>query len=120
MRPTAYLRKKIAMLHLTNKEALQQKRILTKKISQFFSDKPVKKVWLFGSMARGDFDNNSDVDILVAWDHATMAIGWEYFGWWTDLEALTGRKVDLVSEGYVSKYVQPFVDQDKELIYEKN
>ncbi len=105
---------------IKNKEALQQKRALKEKISRFFTDKPVKKVWLFGSIARGDFSSSSDVDILVAWDYSKMSISWEYFGWWADLETLTGRKVDLVSEGYVSKYIQPIVDKEKELVYEKN
>ena len=105
-----YLRKKKSTMPvLSTKEVLQQKAILLQKIRHFFSDKPVRKVWLFGSFARGDFNTSSDVDILVAWDYSKMTIGWEYFGWWSDLEAVTGRKVDLVSEGYLSKYVQPFV-----------
>lgn len=104
----------------SKKETLEQKSLLTEKIRQFFLDKPVNKVWLFGSFARGDFNKSSDVDILVAWDYSKMAIGWEYFGWWTALEAATGRKVDLVSEGYLSKYVQPRVEKEKELIYEKS
>lgn len=101
------------------KKADQQTSI-TQTIREFFADKPVKKVWLFGSFARGDYDGDSDVDILVAWNYSEMDIGWEYFGWWTDLEALIDRKVDLVSEGYLSKYVAPMVEKDKILIYEKN
>jgi uncharacterized protein len=101
-------------------EKSESQTLITEKIRRFFTDKPVRKVWLFGSFARGDFDQDSDIDILVAWDYAAMSIGWEYFGWWADLETLTGRKVDLVSEGYVSKYISPMVEREKVLIYEKN
>lgn len=104
----------------TKEEALHQKAVITEKVRRFFADKPVTKVWLFGSFARGDFDKTSDLDILVAWDYSQQPIGWEYFGWWTDLEELIGRKVDLVSEGYLSKYIESYVEEDKELIYEKN
>ena len=36
------------------------------KIRFFFSDKPVKKVYLFGSFARGEADENSDVDLAYS------------------------------------------------------
>ena len=35
-------------------------------IKRFFNNKPVLKAYLFGSYSRGDADENSDVDILVA------------------------------------------------------
>jgi predicted nucleotidyltransferase len=44
-------------------------------ITSFFSKKPVKKVWLFGSYARGDADENSDVDVLVAIDYVPGIAG---------------------------------------------
>ncbi len=100
-------------------DLLREKAVLVANLRLFFADKPVKKVWLFGSFARGEFGPDSDVDILIAPDYSAP-IGWEYFGWWSDLETLTGRRVDLVSEGYLSRHVRPFVEQEKELIYEKN
>ena len=36
---------------------------------RYFKDKPVKKVYLFGSYARGDAQENSDMDILVELDY---------------------------------------------------
>ncbi len=107
------------MPHLSEQDKLEQQTVLTKQIQEFFADKPVRKVWLFGSFARGDFNPQSDLDILVAWDYSQMPIGWEYFGWWADLETLTHRKVDMVSEGFLSKYLIPIVERDKVLIYEK-
>ena len=37
-----------------------------------------------------------------------------------DLQDLLNRNVDLISDKAVSKYIRPFIDNDKELIYEKN
>lgn len=55
-------------------------------------------VRVFGSVARGEADERSDVDILV--DIVTEARGFEYFGVIADLqralEDLLGRKVDVV------------------------
>jgi len=55
-----------------------------------------KNVRIFGSVARGDFDEKSDLDFLVEMkpgrsllDHASLLL---------DLEKLLGCKVDVVSE----------------------
>jgi len=44
------------------------------KLSDYFSDKPVKKAYLFGSYARNEAKSNSDIDILVELDY-TQPIG---------------------------------------------
>lgn len=38
---------------------------IKKVIAKYFKDKPVKKVWLFGSYARNEADDASDVDVLI-------------------------------------------------------
>ena len=55
-----------------------------------------RNVRIFGSVARGDNDEKSDLDFLVEMepgrsllDHASLLL---------DLESLLGRKVDVVSE----------------------
>ena len=53
-------------------------------IKGFFEQKPVKKVRLFGSYARGEADDESDVDVLIEIDHSSL-VGLEYFGWKEDL-----------------------------------
>lgn len=58
-------------------------------------------VRVFGSVARGDFDEKSDIDILIRLDSSKLE-GMRYFGvldeLQEDLEKLLGRKVDLVDE----------------------
>lgn len=88
------------------------------KIRLFFSDLPVKKAYLFGSYSRNEADENSDIDILVELDH-TEPIGMQFFTYGDRLQALLKMKVDVVSYDGLSKYVKPFIDKDKVLIYER-
>ena len=87
-------------------------------VADFFKKKPVKKVWLFGSYARGDADESSDVDVLVDIDH-TFPVGWDYFCWKDELAHLLKKKVDVVSYGWENKKIKPFIDKDKYIIYER-
>jgi uncharacterized protein len=59
----------------------------------------VKRLDLFGSAARGDFDPaKSDVDFFYEFDPSNLtSVADRYFGLWEELEKLFGRKVDLVS-----------------------
>lgn len=87
-------------------------------VTNFFKDKPVNKVWLFGSYARGDADETSDVDVMVDLDKNVM-LGLEYFGWYSDLEKKFHKKVDLVKVGNIKARILPYVEKDLKLIYEK-
>lgn len=87
-------------------------------LQQFFAGRPVKKAYLFGSYARNEAGKGSDIDILVELDH-TMPIGMKFFVYQIELEELLKIKVDLVSTEGISKYVKPYIDKDKILIYER-
>lgn len=88
------------------------------KIGNYFKDKPVLKAYLFGSFARSETDNNSDIDILVELDY-TKPVGLEFVKMQLDLQNLFNRKVDLITEKALSKYIKPNIDKDKVLVYEK-
>lgn len=87
-------------------------------LQEYFSGQPVVKAYLFGSYAREEQENDSDIDILVELD-PKIPIGLEYAQMYVDLEKLTGKEVDLVTEKSLSKYVKPYVDREKILIYER-
>jgi predicted nucleotidyltransferase len=87
-------------------------------IRQFFSGLPVKKAYLFGSYSRNDADDNSDIDILVELDHSSP-IGMQYFTYADRLQGLLKKKVDIVSDEGLSKYIKPFIEREKVLIYER-
>jgi len=89
-----------------------------KTIRDFFTGLPVKKAYLFGSYSRNEADENSDIDILVELDHSTP-IGMLFFTYGDELQSLLKKKVDVVSYDGLSKYVKPFIDKDKVLIYER-
>lgn len=42
------------------------------KIQDFFSMQPIEKAWIFGSFARGEDTQESDVDILVRYTPGTV------------------------------------------------
>lgn len=88
------------------------------KIRQYFQDKPVKKAYLFGSFARKAAKRHSDIDILVELDYS-QKIGLKFVKMQLELQEILNAKVDLLSEKAVSKYIRPFIEKDKELIYEK-
>ncbi len=87
-------------------------------IKQFFAGQPVKRAYLFGSYARNEALANSDIDILVELDHS-KPIGMKFLLYPSALEQLLHIKVDLVSTEGLSKHIQPFIDKDKILIYER-
>jgi len=88
------------------------------KLQKFFADKPIKKAYLFGSYARNEAGQDSDIDILVELDH-TQPIGMNFFAYQIELQALLKTKVDLISNEGLSKYIKPQIDMDKILIYER-
>jgi predicted nucleotidyltransferase len=88
-------------------------------LQQFFSGKPVKKAYLFGSYARNEADEKSDIDILVELDHS-QPIGFKFFAYRDELEDLLKIKVDLVTADGLHPRVKPFVEKDKILIYERS
>jgi uncharacterized protein len=85
-------------------------------IKGYFQDKPIFSAYLFGSYVRGEATIHSDIDILVDLDYS-QKIGLKFVQWQLDLEDLLQKKVDLVSSNGISKYIKPFVDKEKTLIY---
>lgn len=87
-----------------------------RQIREYFKNQPVLKAYLFGSYARGEADEKSDVDLLVDLDYS-VHIGWSFFSMYLDLEELLHRKVDVIPSDGVSEFIQPFIEKDKKLIY---
>jgi predicted nucleotidyltransferase len=86
------------------------------KLRAFFATQPVLKAYLFGSFARGEADEKSDVDIMVDLDRS-VSFGLGFFGMVGDLQDMLGRNVDVVTREALSPYVEPYVRKDLELIY---
>lgn len=86
-------------------------------IRNYFADKPVLKAYLFGSYSRNEADTNSDIDILVDLDYSRH-IGLGFVQMKIDLEQQLHKTVDLVSSQAISQRLLPFINKDKQLIYE--
>jgi len=70
----------------------------------------VTGIALFGSVARDQAKDGSDIDILVEFDSAP---GWRnYFGAQFFLEDVLGRPVDLMTLAEVRREVRPYVERD--------
>jgi hypothetical protein len=87
------------------------------KVAAFCRERGIRKLSLFGSVLREDFDpQRSDVDVLVEFLPGRTP-GWEYFGWGEDLSGIFGRKVDLCSR--LSKYFEEQVRREAVTVYEQ-
>ena len=75
----------------------------------------VKKLSLFGSYARGDADEESDVDFLF---EKGRVMGLQYFGFVLDLEDVFKCHVDLVSEDISDKEFLAEIKNDEVVLYE--
>lgn len=87
-------------------------------INRYLQDKPVVRAYVFGSYARDEADSHSDLDLLVELDYS-QPIGLQFVGMKFDLEDQLNKAVDLVSADGLSSRIRPFIEQDKQLIYER-
>ena len=67
---------------------------IKKKILPILKDYRVKKIGLFGSYARGEIKENSDIDILIEIEKDISLL--DFVGLKQEIEEALGKKVDLV------------------------
>jgi predicted nucleotidyltransferase len=70
----------------------------------------VKRLALFGSTARDEAREDSDVDVLVDFVHPATFHG--YFDLKFYLEGLLGHEVDLVCDKAVREPIRPHIERD--------
>jgi hypothetical protein len=93
-------------------------KIDRRKIAQFCRARGIRKLWLFGSVLRAQFDpEHSDVDVLAEFRPAALkGVGFRYFGYGEELAAILGRKVDFCPR--LNPYVEASVRREAVPIYE--
>jgi predicted nucleotidyltransferase len=74
------------------------------------------KIGIFGSVARSENTENSDIDILYQLENAIGLFNLVRMK--DDLEEKLNVKVDLVSEKYVHPKLKPYIMNDLVVIYE--
>jgi predicted nucleotidyltransferase len=85
-------------------------------IATFCRRHHVRRLALFGSVLREDFAPGSDVDVLVEFE-AGHVPGLAFFDMERELSELLGRKVDLNTPGFLSRYFRDRVLAEAENQY---
>ena len=77
----------------------------------------VRRLSLFGSVERGDFTDQSDVDVLVEFESGAR-VGLAFFSLQQELTELIGRRVDLNTPGFLSPQFRDRVMREAKPVYE--
>ena len=77
----------------------------------------VAMVGIFGSVARGEATQQSDLDLLVRFAKRKTLLGMIRLE--RELSAALGRKVDLVTEASISPYIRASIFLDLQVLYEE-
>lgn len=91
------------------------KKIVIGQIQKYFSDKPVSKVFVFGSFARNEDKTSSDIDLII---HPYYPLGLFALGKYVaDLEEITKRKVDLATQNSITPEFLALIQNDLKEVY---
>jgi hypothetical protein len=83
----------------------QEIEIIKKKVMPILKKNKVTKAGIFGSYARGEQNENSDIDILVEVQGSLLDLVELEF----ELEKVLNKKVDLLSYGGINKYMKNII-----------
>ena len=89
------------------------------KLATYCRERGIRKLSLFGSVLRNDFDPaHSDVDVLAEFAPGALdGVGLRYFGYGEELAAILGHKVDFCSK--LNKYIADAVRRTAVTLYEQ-
>ena len=89
------------------------------KIAELCRTHHVRRLSVFGSAVRDDFDpERSDVDLLVEFDSVREGYAKNFFALLFSFDQLFGREVDLVIENAIrNPYLRQAIDADKVTLY---
>lgn len=85
-------------------------------VTDYFKDKPVKEVYLFGSYARGEAREDSDIDLGIVIERTNMSL-WQFAKMALGLEELLNTRVDLVQIDLMHSWVKRNYEKEKIELY---
>lgn len=88
----------------------------TNKLIEICRQNDVSKVGVFGSTARGEANDQSDIDLLGEFSRRKSLLAMVALE--RQLAAALGRKVDLLTEAAISPYLRERILGDLQVIYE--
>jgi predicted nucleotidyltransferase len=87
-------------------------------IAEFCRRHHIRRLALFGSILRTDFQPESDIDVLVEFEPGHTP-GLAFFGMQEELAEILGHPVDLNTPQFISPYFRDEVQAGAEVIYEQ-
>lgn len=99
------------MNRIKNMKKLTDKKIMSllKKHNDILKKYKVRRIGLFGSYVRGEQKRKSDIDFLVEFEEANFD---NFMDLVFSLEDLFSKKVELITNGNLSPYIQPYVEKE--------
>ncbi len=88
---------------------------IAKVASPILKRKGVEFAGVFGSYARGEADDESDVDLLVRFSEPLSLI--QLVGLERELSEALGIKTEVITEKSLHRYIAPYVFQDLKPLY---
>jgi len=88
---------------------------IIKKIVTYLQNQKVLEIGIFGSFARDQMTDSSDIDVLVEYSRGTTIL--DIVKMKEELFTLIGRKVDLVSKRAVQKRIMENIKNDLQTVY---
>ena len=90
---------------------------IQRKIESTLRSYGVRRAAVFGSHARGNARDDSDVDILLSLGDARLSL-WDMAGLREELAKKLGRSVDVVSDRAVVPAMRDSIYRDLQVVYE--
>jgi len=76
----------------------------------------IRRLSLFGSVLRPDFRPDSDVDVLVEFEPGRVP-GFDFFAMQEELSEILGRRADLSTPRFLSRYFRQRIVREAEDVY---
>jgi hypothetical protein len=94
-----------------------QIKIDKQKVAEFCKKHHISRFALFGSVLTDEFEKDSDIDVLVEFEPGHTP-GFAFFGMEEELSTLLGRRVDLNTPKFLSRYFRDQVIKESQTLYE--
>jgi predicted nucleotidyltransferase len=73
-------------------------------------------IGLFGSYARNEETEKSDIDILYDFDNQTFSL-FDLMDLKEALNLKLNKSIDLVSRKYINKHIKPYIEKDLKVLF---
>ena len=86
-------------------------------LAEYFADKPVRRVQVFGSYARGEATAKSDLDVLLSREPGSHMTLFNPIDFQNELERRLGVRVDIGAA--LSSFTRPHMEPNLVTVYEQ-